>query len=63
LLDSFFTPEALAAEIGVHVRTLRKFSERGEGPPETRLGRKVLYAKDSVIEWLKAREQRRGRRR
>lgn len=62
LLESYMKPQALAAELGVHVRTLRKLDERGEGPPKTMIGRKVLYRRDSVVDWLRSREQRRTRR-
>jgi DNA-binding transcriptional MerR regulator len=61
LLSDFFSDAQLAAEIGVHPRTLRKWDERGEGPPKTVIGRKVLYRRQSVIEWLASREQRRGK--
>lgn len=59
LLEDFFTPEQLAGELAIHVRTLRKLDERGEGPPKTPVGRKILYRKESVVAWLKSREQRR----
>jgi excisionase family DNA binding protein len=61
LLDDFYSVEELAGQLGIHQRTLRKFAERGEGPPETRIGRKILYSRTSVIEWLASREQRKGR--
>ena len=61
LLDDFFKPETLAAEIGVHVRTLRKWDELGIGPPKTQIGRLTLYRRESVVEWLQNREQRRMR--
>jgi excisionase family DNA binding protein len=63
LLESYLSPEQLAAELQLHVRTIRKFDERGEGPPKTVLGRKVLYRREAVIEWLASREQHRGKRR
>ncbi len=62
LLSDYLSPQTLAAELAIHPRTLRKFDERGEGPPKTMIGRKVLYRRDSVVEWLRNREQRRRHR-
>ncbi len=59
ILAGYLKPEALAAEMGIHPRTLRKLHERSEGPPRTTIGRLVLYNRKSVIEWLQSREQRR----
>jgi predicted DNA-binding transcriptional regulator AlpA len=58
ILDGYLKPEALAAELGIHVRTLRKLDERNEGPPRTIIGHKAIYyKKESVLEWLQSREQ------
>ena len=66
LLDGYLKPEALAAELGIHPRTLRKLSEKGQGPPKTTISPKTFYySRESVLEWLASREQRRtgkGRR-
>jgi predicted DNA-binding transcriptional regulator AlpA len=65
LLDDYYKPEALAAELGINVRTLRKLHERDEAPAKTTIGRLVLYRRESVAEWLREREQgrpRKGRR-
>lgn len=62
LLDDYLKPEQLAAEIGVHVRTLRKWDELGIAPPKTQIGRLILYRRESVIEWLEGRERRDARR-
>jgi hypothetical protein len=61
LLDEYYKPEQLAAELSIHVRTLRKLGERGEGPPVTAIGRLKLFRKSSVSEWLQGREQRKPR--
>jgi DNA-binding transcriptional MerR regulator len=63
LLADYLKPEALAAEIGIHVRTLRKWDELGIGPPKTQIGRLTLYRVDSVREWLSTREKRQDRKR
>jgi excisionase family DNA binding protein len=58
LLDDYLKPDILAQELGIHQRTLRKLEERGEGPPKTVIGRKVLFRRESVVAWLQSREQR-----
>jgi DNA-binding transcriptional MerR regulator len=65
VLSEYITPAQLADELGVTVRTLRLWQQRRVGPPITRIGKRVMYARASVRDWLLALEQRRdtGRRR
>ena len=56
LLGGYLFDKELAAELKLHPRTLRKLEEQGLGPPRTRVGRKVLYRRAAVEEWLLARE-------
>lgn len=60
LLADFFTQEEAAAELKVCERTLDRWRRLDEGPPITKLGRRVLYRRSSLQAWLRARE-RRGR--
>jgi len=45
-----------AEELGVSVRTLRKWRQLRVGPPWTAVGRKILYRDESRAAWLKSRE-------
>jgi hypothetical protein len=57
LLSEFLTKVELAAELRRNVRTLDRWHALGTGPPRTRVGRKVLYKRTSVLKWLAAQEQ------
>jgi hypothetical protein len=66
----YLTPESLAKNLGVSVRTLARWHSLRTGPAITRVGRMILYRRESVSEWLRscelrAREdgRRKGRRR
>ena len=56
-LDHFHTPEALAAELRICLKTLERWRLLGEGPKITKIGRRVYYRKSSVAAWLAAREE------
>jgi predicted DNA-binding transcriptional regulator AlpA len=59
LLENYFEPTALAAELGISLRTLYSMNEKGEGPPRTVIGtRRVLYSREAVAKWLQSREER-----
>jgi excisionase family DNA binding protein len=58
LLLDYFTPKEAAAELKVTDRTLDRWQRLGEGPPITKLGRRVLYRRSSLQAWLCGREQR-----
>jgi hypothetical protein len=45
-----------AEELGVSVRTLRKWRQLRIGPPWTEVGRQILYGNQSRATWLKAQE-------
>jgi hypothetical protein len=50
--DEFKTAE----ELGVSIRTLRKWRQLRIGPPWTSVGRFIHYSDESRAEWLKSRE-------
>ena len=52
LLSSFFTEEELARELGVSRKSLMRWEAKGRGPRQTRVGRKILYSRRGVVEWL-----------
>jgi predicted DNA-binding transcriptional regulator AlpA len=57
LLDEYLSLRDLARELGITPRTIQRWETLGEGPPTTRIGRKVYYARAAVSAWLKSREQ------
>jgi hypothetical protein len=52
LLGEFLTQEDAAAELNICERTLDRWRSLGEGPPITRLGRRILYRRSSLQAWL-----------
>jgi helix-turn-helix protein len=65
LLKNYHSEESLAREIGVTIRTLRRWRKERQGPPITHVGRKVVYSLEGLRRWLAANEQQmpRGARR
>jgi excisionase family DNA binding protein len=57
LLSDYFTQEEAATELKVSPRTIDRWRRLDEGPPITKLGRRILYRRSSVQAWLRAREQ------
>jgi len=51
------TPEQLAEQLGVTVRTLQQWNLKRTGPPRMTLNRQIFYRISSVEEWLASREQ------
>lgn len=60
ILSEFLTKAELAAELQRNERTLDRWHRLGEGPPITRIGRRILYRRASLQNWLHARECRRA---
>ena len=58
LLADFLTQDEAAAELKICERTLDRWRRLGEGPPITKLGRRVLYRRSSLQAWLRTREDR-----
>jgi hypothetical protein len=58
LLADFLTQDEAAAELKICERTLDRWRRLGEGPPITKLGRRVLYRRSSLHAWLRTREHR-----
>jgi hypothetical protein len=65
LLRDFYTETSLATELGITIRTLRRWRKERRGPPITHVGRKVVYSTEGLRRWLAANEQQmpRGARR
>jgi hypothetical protein len=62
VLDDYLTRKQLARQIRRDERTLARWEMLRQGPPVTKVGRLVLYRRESVAEWLRNQERRRGRR-
>jgi hypothetical protein len=56
LLADFLTQVEVAAELKICERTLDRWRRLGEGPPITKLGRRILYRRSSLQAWLRGRE-------
>lgn len=56
LLDDWMSRAELAAELGVTEDTLQRWHAQRSGPACVRVGKKVLYRREAVREWLVARE-------
>lgn len=61
LEPEYVTPQQLAAELGRGVHTLDRWERNGTGPARTRVGRRTLYRRTTVLEWLKGLEDTAGR--
>jgi hypothetical protein len=57
LLDDYLTVDQLAAELDVAPITVKRWQALKQGPPLTRVGRRVLYRRASVQQWLVRQEQ------
>jgi hypothetical protein len=65
-LADFQSEDELAEELDRNSRTLARWRAAGIGPPYVVIGRRILYRRASVAEWLRRRErggfeQRNGR--
>lgn len=56
-LSDYFTLNEAAEALGLSTRTLVRWGQLRKGPPVTRIGRRTLYRKDSVREWLLEQEK------
>jgi transcriptional regulator with XRE-family HTH domain len=57
LLADWISREQLARELGLTSDTLARWEARRQGPPCTRIGRKSLYRRVAVQDWIRAQEQ------
>jgi len=58
VLSEWLTQGELAGELRISVDTLRRWTARRVGPPSMKLGMRVLYRREAVKDWLRAREKR-----
>ena len=57
ILSEYMTPEELAGELGICKRTLDRWHAGRTGPPRVTIGRKPLYRRDSVADWIRSKER------
>lgn len=57
IIDLFFTKAEAAGELGKSEATLDRWNRLRVGPPRTKLGRTVLYRRDTLKAWLIAQEE------
>jgi predicted DNA-binding transcriptional regulator AlpA len=57
ITDEYIEPGPLASELGVSGRTLHRWYTERNGPPRVQIGRKILYRRQAVREWLRSREE------
>jgi hypothetical protein len=57
LREEYYSPEELAGEIETTPDTLRNWRTARKGPPHVKVGRRVLYSRESVKAWLRQQER------
>ena len=57
ILADFLTQGEAAAQLRVSKRTLERWERLREGPPITRLGRRIFYKRQSLRAWIHSRER------
>ena len=58
ILSEWITRAELARELNVTQDTLARWAAAGIGPPLVKVGRRVLYRRSTVREWLEKLERR-----
>ena len=57
LLDDYLTPDQLAEELDKSPRTIARWDSLRIGPPKTMVGKRPLYRREGVRDWLLRKEQ------
>lgn len=60
LLDDWLSRGELADELGLTADTLARWETRRIGPPCVRVGRRVIYRRGAVRQWLVEQENRKS---
>ncbi len=63
LIGDYLTAEQAANQLGITRRTFDAMCARREGPPRTRIGRRVYFRKEALADWLLQQENRQVRSR
>jgi hypothetical protein len=56
ILSEYLTKAELAAQLNRSIRSMDRWALTGDGPPFVRIGRRSLYRRAAVIEWLRSLE-------
>ena len=56
ILREYLTKAELAAQLNRSIRSIDRWTLTGDGPPCVRIGRKSLYRREAVLEWLRGLE-------
>jgi excisionase family DNA binding protein len=59
-LPEYLTEKEAAEILKVSPYTLAKLRKEGNGPPYVKIGGSIRYIKETIQEWVKAQERRRG---
>ena len=59
-MPEFMTTEEVARLVRAPLETVRYWRHIGKGPESFKLGRRVLYARESVEQWITASRARGG---
>ena len=57
LLGDYISPTEVAAGLNISLRTLERWHRLREAPARTYIGKRVLYHRRSITDWLRSREQ------
>jgi predicted DNA-binding transcriptional regulator AlpA len=57
VLDGYLTPRQLAAQLGCYEKTLSRWHAARSGPPRVTIGRRLLYRRTAVADWLQRQEK------
>jgi len=63
ILNEYLTKAELASQLHRSVRSVDRWALTGDGPPYVRIGRRTLYRRAAVVEWLRALEMTPGPKR
>ena len=61
ILSEYLTKTELAAQLNRSTRSVDRWALTGDGPPRVRIGRRSLYRRAAVVEWLRSLEITPGR--
>jgi Helix-turn-helix domain len=61
ILNEYLTKADLAAQLHRSIRSVDRWALTGDGPPCIRIGRRTLYRRAAVVEWLRGLEITPGR--